>query len=75
MSRFKTAAFSLQTSENNLKPPYTHLKRYIEVQQWMATRGSYVHKLLAKFLGASQKFLFSLFFLLLQISQNIDGFI
>ena len=34
----------------------------------MITRGSYVHKPVVKFLGASQKCV------VLQISQNIDGF-
>ena len=44
------------------------IKRQIKVQQWMATRGSYVHKLMVNILGASSKFIF------LQFSQNIDGF-
>ena len=29
-SILKSAAFSLQTSENNLKPPYNHFKRQIQ---------------------------------------------
>ena len=37
------------------------------VQQWMTSRGSYVHKPMAKIFGASQFFFF-------QFSQNIDGF-
>ena len=51
----KSAAFSLQTSENNLKPPKNNFKRQINVQQWFTTRGSYVHKIMVTFSGASQK--------------------
>ena len=40
----KNAVFSVQTPENNLKPPYSPFKRQINVRQWFTTRGSYVHK-------------------------------
>ena len=51
----QSAAFSLQTSENNLKPPKNQAKRQIKVQQNMAPRGSYVHKSMGQFGGASRK--------------------
>ena len=42
----------------------------IKVQQWMTTRGSYVHKHYGKIFGGIPKMLV-LFF---QFSQNIDDF-
>ena len=55
----KGAAFSLQTSDNNLKPPLNQFKRQIEVQQLTTTRGRYmymyVHKPNVKYMGASWK--------------------
>ena len=65
---FFKAAFSLQASENNLKPSLNQFKRQIKVQQSMATRGSYVHNPVVKLSGASQNVSF------MQFSQNIDGF-
>ena len=66
----KSAAFSLQTPEN-FKPPYNPFKRQINVRQWLATRGRYVHvhkPIMVKISGASQKcYIF-------QFSQNMDGF-
>ena len=56
-------------SENNLKPPKHRIKRKSEGQQWMITRGSYVHEPMVKFLGVPPTIFF-----FLQISQNIDGF-
>ena len=64
----KSVAFSLQTPENNLKPPYNPFKRQINVWQWFTTRGRYVHKPMVTFLGSSWKcYIF-------QFSQNMDGF-
>ena len=63
----KSSAFSIQTPENNLEPPWNQFRRQIKVQQWMTTKGSYVHKPMVEFSGASQK-------CFLQFSQNIDGF-
>ena len=64
----KSAAFSLQTPENNLKPPYNPFKRQIKVQQWFTTRGSNVHNPMVEFWAASRKcYIF-------QLSQNKDGF-
>ena len=40
ISLFKCSAFSLQTSENNLKPLQNQFKRHIKVHQWMSTRRS-----------------------------------
>ena len=55
----KSAAFSLQTSENSFKPPQNQYKRQIQVHQYMATRGScvhvHVHKPIVKFSVASRK--------------------
>ena len=65
----KSAAFSLQTSEN-LKPP----KNQIEGQQWTITRGSYVLIPMVKFLGAFSPKKKKKKKEKKQISQNIDGF-
>ena len=54
----KSAAFSLQTWENNLKPPKNLSKRHIKVQWNMATRGSYVHNSMVEYSGESRKYLF-----------------
>ena len=43
ISLFKSAAFSLQTSENNIKPPENFFMRQIDGQQWTITRGSYMY--------------------------------
>ena len=51
----KSAAFSLQTSENKLKPPWNQFNRYIKVQQRMTTGRSYVHKHMVNFLRVSRK--------------------
>ena len=67
----KSAAFSAQTSENNLNPPSNQFKRQIEGQQWMVHRGSYVHTPVVKLWGGGGGANKSSF---LQISQNIDGF-
>ena len=58
-------------TENNLnKPPKNPFKRQNKVQQWFTTRGSYVHdKPMVKIFGGIPKML-----VLLQFSQNIDGF-
>ena len=52
----KSAVFSIQTSENNLTPPYNQFERHIKVQWNMATRGSYVHNSTVEFSGASRKY-------------------
>ena len=52
----KSAAFSFKTSGNNLKSPWNQFKSNIKVHQLTNTRGSYVHKPMVKFSGASQIF-------------------
>ena len=58
---FKSAAFSLQISENNLKPPQNPFKRQIKIWQWSTTRGSYVHKPMGKFKGIQKSIFFAIF--------------
>ena len=57
----KSAAFSLrhQKTTSNI---HNTFKRQIKVQQWFTTGGSYVHKPMIKFSGASPKcYLFAIF--------------
>ena len=69
---FLSAAFSLQTPENNLKHPYNPFKRQIDVRQWFTTRGSFVNKPMVKILGASQQFyIFQFFFKIWMVSDKM----
>ena len=65
----KSAAFSLQMSENYLKPPKNPFKRQIKVRQWFTTRGTFVHKAM---LGHPKKFIvfFSCFLEILMVSDK-----
>ena len=63
---------SIRTPDTT-KQPQTSLesiKWQNKIQQWMTSRGSYVHEPMVKLSGASQKF----YFLKFSEEKHIDGF-
>ena len=67
---FKSAAFSLQASENIIKPPLNYFKGQVEDHQWMTTRESYVDKPMVKFSGVPWIFFVCKFLKVLIISNK-----